>query len=287
MKLRMTRADEDVRADVTDADIASRDRDRARPDAGRRRRRAHLRRRAAVEPERPRVPARARRGSSRPRSGSTTTRSTSRRAATARRPRSRWCRATTCSTCSVRADLAHQRTKVNGQRLRRAQRATDRRGGRRRRHPGRDLGRTHRPGRPAAARSASASPTACARCRCVAARRRAWAQGRDAAARARLRDRRSARPTARPDMVVGSKLTLERVGAPFDGDGYYVTRVSPHATTCTHGHRTHFEAERATIERGADVIDGFGPTATRRATSASTRRSSPTSSTTTASAASR
>ncbi len=30
------------------------------------------------------------------------------------------------------------------------------------------------------------------------------------------------------DMIVGSKLTLDRVGAPFGGDGYYVTRVLPH-----------------------------------------------------------
>ena len=32
-------------------------------------------------------------------------------------------------------------------------------------------------------------------------------------------------PAARPDLVVGSRLTLELVGAPFEGDGYYVTQV--------------------------------------------------------------
>jgi phage protein D len=49
-----------------------------------------------------------------------------------------------------------------------------------------------------------------------------------------------------PDMQVGSKLTLERVGQPFNGDGYYVTRLR-HTYDLEHGHRTHFEAERATV----------------------------------------
>lgn len=49
-----------------------------------------------------------------------------------------------------------------------------------------------------------------------------------------------------PDMVVGSALTLERVGAPFDGSGYYVTRVC-HVYDLVHGHRTKFEAERPTV----------------------------------------
>jgi phage protein D len=49
-----------------------------------------------------------------------------------------------------------------------------------------------------------------------------------------------------PDMVVGSTLNLDRVGAPFNGDGYYVTRVS-HTYDLNSGHRTHFEAERPTV----------------------------------------
>jgi uncharacterized protein len=53
-----------------------------------------------------------------------------------------------------------------------------------------------------------------------------------------------------PDMVVGSRLTLERMGQPFDGPGYYVTRVR-HTYDLTNGHRTHFAAERATIQEGA------------------------------------
>jgi hypothetical protein len=48
-------------------------------------------------------------------------------------------------------------------------------------------------------------------------------------------------------MVVGSTLTLERAGAPFSGDGYYVTSVR-HTYDLTSGFRTHFHAERATIE---------------------------------------
>jgi phage protein D len=53
-----------------------------------------------------------------------------------------------------------------------------------------------------------------------------------------------------PDMVVGSRLTLQRVGRPFDGPGYYVTRVC-HTYDLIHGHRTRFSGERPTIQEGA------------------------------------
>lgn len=49
-----------------------------------------------------------------------------------------------------------------------------------------------------------------------------------------------------PDMVVGSRLRLELVGAPFEGDGYYVTRVR-HSFDLTRGLRTVFDAERPTV----------------------------------------
>ena len=49
-----------------------------------------------------------------------------------------------------------------------------------------------------------------------------------------------------PEMVVSSQLTLERMGGPFDGEGYYVTRVR-HTYDQGQGHRTQFEAERATV----------------------------------------
>lgn len=52
------------------------------------------------------------------------------------------------------------------------------------------------------------------------------------------------------DMVVGSRLTLERTGHPFEGSGYYVTRVC-HTYDSQNGFRTHFEAERATIQEGS------------------------------------
>ncbi len=55
-----------------------------------------------------------------------------------------------------------------------------------------------------------------------------------------------------PDMVVGSLLSLERVSPPFEGGGYYVTRVA-HAYDRAPGHglRTRFEAERATLNEGS------------------------------------
>jgi uncharacterized protein len=49
-----------------------------------------------------------------------------------------------------------------------------------------------------------------------------------------------------PDMVVGSRLTLQQVGAPFEGPGYYVTRVR-HTVDLVRGLLTYFEAERATV----------------------------------------
>lgn len=53
-----------------------------------------------------------------------------------------------------------------------------------------------------------------------------------------------------PDMVVGSRLRLELVGAPFTGEGYYVTRVT-HLYDNVRGFRTRFEAERASINEVA------------------------------------
>jgi phage protein D len=53
-----------------------------------------------------------------------------------------------------------------------------------------------------------------------------------------------------PDMVVGSVLRLELIGAPFEGDGYYVTRVC-HTFDHVQGLRTRFEAERPTLNEVA------------------------------------
>ncbi|HEY2959219.1 MAG TPA: contractile injection system protein, VgrG/Pvc8 family [Actinomycetota bacterium] len=53
-----------------------------------------------------------------------------------------------------------------------------------------------------------------------------------------------------PDMVVGSRLRLELVGAPFEGPGYYVTHVE-HSFDAVNGFRTRFEAERPTLNEVA------------------------------------
>ena len=53
-----------------------------------------------------------------------------------------------------------------------------------------------------------------------------------------------------PELDVGSRLTLERVGRPFQGDGYYVTSVC-HSYDLSRGYRTSFVAERATIGSGS------------------------------------
>ena len=49
-----------------------------------------------------------------------------------------------------------------------------------------------------------------------------------------------------PDLTVGSRVTLENVGVPFNGGPYYVTRLC-HTFDLTHGYRTGFQAERAAI----------------------------------------
>lgn len=52
------------------------------------------------------------------------------------------------------------------------------------------------------------------------------------------------------DLVVGSRVTLEGVGHIFEGPSYYVTRVT-HTYDAAEGHRTRFQAERATVQEGA------------------------------------
>jgi phage protein D len=56
--------------------------------------------------------------------------------------------------------------------------------------------------------------------------------------------------TGSPDMAVGSRLRLEMVGAPFEGDGYYVTHIC-HTYDHIQGLRTRFDAERATMNEVA------------------------------------
>lgn len=49
-----------------------------------------------------------------------------------------------------------------------------------------------------------------------------------------------------PDLIVGTRLTLERLGPVFSGEGYYVTQVE-HSYDLLSGHRTQFRAERAAV----------------------------------------
>ncbi|MFB7253527.1 phage late control D family protein [Streptomyces nojiriensis] len=49
-----------------------------------------------------------------------------------------------------------------------------------------------------------------------------------------------------PDLVVGSRLTLRSVGAPFEGEGYHVTRIR-HSFDPERGFRTRFDAERSCL----------------------------------------
>jgi phage protein D len=51
-----------------------------------------------------------------------------------------------------------------------------------------------------------------------------------------------------PALTVGARVTLARCGAPFDGPGYYVTRVR-HTFDLKQGLRTQFDAERPTVNK--------------------------------------
>jgi phage protein D len=53
-----------------------------------------------------------------------------------------------------------------------------------------------------------------------------------------------------PDLVVGGRLELDDVGAPFEGGGYYVTYVR-HTFDHVSAFRTCFQAERATMNEVA------------------------------------
>jgi phage protein D len=79
----------------------------------------------------------------------------------------------------------------------------------------------------------------------VADEARAWAKG-EMLRRSRAFVSVTGTTNGSADMMVGSTLSLDRVGTPFNGDGYYVTRVS-HTYDLTEGFRTHFDAERATV----------------------------------------
>jgi uncharacterized protein len=74
---------------------------------------------------------------------------------------------------------------------------------------------------------------------------KAWAEA-DYLRRARRFVRVDGVTSGTPDLTVGSRLKLERVGFLFDGGGYYTTAVH-HSYDLTVGFRTRFCAERATV----------------------------------------
>jgi uncharacterized protein len=83
----------------------------------------------------------------------------------------------------------------------------------------------------------------------VAEEARAWARA-EMLRRARNFVTVSGITSGTADLVVGSRITLQNVGGPFTGDGYYATRVC-HTYDLTEGFRTHFDAERPTVNEGA------------------------------------
>ncbi len=146
----------------------------------------------------------------------------------------------------VRADLAHQRTS-EGERLRRPGARRDRRGSRLGGDRGGDQQRLDRRlDPPARVRRPRLLPGA----RDAARRRRgrAWAHA-EMLRRSRRFVTIEGTTSGTPDLVVGSKVTLQGIADAFNGDGYYVTRVT-HTYDLVSGHRTHFCAERPTVGSG-------------------------------------
>lgn len=79
----------------------------------------------------------------------------------------------------------------------------------------------------------------------VAAEARAWARA-EMLRRSRRFVTVLGTTSGTPELVVGSRISLERVGRAFNGGGYYATRVA-HSYDVRKGHRTRFEAERPTV----------------------------------------
>lgn len=79
----------------------------------------------------------------------------------------------------------------------------------------------------------------------VAAEASAWARA-ELLRRARAFVTVSGTTNGTPDLLVGSRVTLADVARPFEGAGYYVTRVV-HTYDLENAHRTHFDAERPTV----------------------------------------
>lgn len=61
---------------------------------------------------------------------------------------------------------------------------------------------------------------------------------------------------ATPQLAVGTRLTLLGVGNPFVGRGYYVTKVRHVFARDAGGLRTHFSAQRPTLNTGSTGIGG-------------------------------
>jgi phage protein D len=75
---------------------------------------------------------------------------------------------------------------------------------------------------------------------------RAWAEA-DLRARARRFVTAVGVAVGAPQLAVGARVTLAEVGAPFNGGGYYVTHARHVFARDMGGLRTHFRAERPTV----------------------------------------
>ena len=251
MKLRMTRRLRTY-TDVTDADIAAR---RWPPStacsARRRRRRAALRRRPAVQPERPGVPARA--------GPAGAGRAVVRRPHPAPESRAHAGPGTRLTLVqgnhllSVRlcADLAHQRSEVavTGYDAS-AKDVIDERAGADAIDA--EISSAAGPARRWWRRRSAASTTLRVReAPLTTARGQRVGEGAEMLRRGRGGSSRwSGRPAARRTWWWAAGSPCSGVGAPFEGDGYYVTRVR-HTVDLVRGLRTRFEAERATVNEVA------------------------------------
>lgn len=151
-------------------------------------------------------------------------------------------------SCRIAADLAHQRTDVtiSGYDAR-AKKTIDERAG------AETIAAEARPGRTGPKLLESAlGARASFRVREVpqtSAEATAWARA-EMLRRARRFVTAAGVTRGTPSLTVGSRLRLELVGAPFSGEGYYVTQVT-HTYDNVRGLRTSFEAERATLNEVA------------------------------------
>ena len=249
------------------------DRRRARPAGGGRRRRPAVRRGPAGQPERPGVPAGTRPGGSRPSCGARAGPCTSAPGTGVQATRVQLVQGWRPALGPAAGRPRPPAQRGARHRLRRGRCAGDRRAGRVTRSIAAEVasGRTGPQVVATRARERSLRRSGSARSRRPGSRPAPGPRPRCCAGRGPSSPS-TALTRGTPDLVVGSIVELQDVGQPFEGDGYYVTRVLPHLRPRIRA--AHPVRGRARHHQRGDLMD-YPPDGSAPGFTGSIRRSSP------------